>query len=91
MINGIDYLKGMYPNRDDKDYQPSGMDLRLGNIYGFVFDKEEKYGLIELDLKGFETYSQFNNYDYTKTQKEGYKNHVLDIINGKAKNRKSNS
>lgn len=48
----------------------------------------EKYGLIELDLKGFETYSQFNNYDYTKTQKEEYKNHVLDIINGKAKNRK---
>ena len=48
----------------------------------------EKYGLIELDLKGFETYSQFNNYDYTKTKKEEYKKHVLDIINGKAKNRK---
>lgn len=33
MINGIDYLKKMYPNRDDKDYQPSGLDLRLGKVY----------------------------------------------------------
>ena len=33
MINGIEYLKKMYPNRDKKDYQPSGMDLRLGKVY----------------------------------------------------------
>ena len=52
-----------------------------------IIKSHEKYGLIEIDLKGFETYSQFNNYDYNKTQKEEYKNHVLDIINGKAKNR----
>ena len=38
------------------------------------------------------TYSQFNNYDYNQAQKEEFKNHVLDIINGNAKNRKrSNS
>ena len=33
MINGIDYLKKMYPDRDDKDYQPSGLDLRVGKVY----------------------------------------------------------
>jgi len=33
MINGIEYLKKMYPNRDEKDYQPSGLDLRLGKVY----------------------------------------------------------
>ena len=33
MINGIDYLKKMYPDRDDKDYQPSGLDLRLGKVF----------------------------------------------------------
>ncbi len=53
-----------------------------------IIKTHEKYGLIEIDLKGFETYSQFNNYDYDQTQKEEFKNHVLDIINGNAKNRK---
>jgi len=53
-----------------------------------IIKTHEKYGLIEIDLKGFETYSQFNNYDYNQTQKEEFKNHVLDIINGNAKNRK---
>lgn len=47
MINGIDYLKKMYPNRDDKDYQPSGLDLRLGKVYSLDYSDEiENYGLI---------------------------------------------
>lgn len=48
MINGIDYLKKMYPNRNEKDYQPSGMDLRLGNIYS-LDDKNDSsfFGLID--------------------------------------------
>lgn len=33
MINGIDYLKKMYPGRDDKDYQPSGLDLRVEKVF----------------------------------------------------------
>lgn len=33
MINGIDYLKKMYPDRDEKDYQPSGLDLRVGKVF----------------------------------------------------------
>ena len=40
MINGIDYLKKMYPNRDEKDYQPSGLDLRLGNVFKMDYGKE---------------------------------------------------
>lgn len=36
MINGIDYLKKMYPGRDEEDYQPSGLDLRVGRV--FVLD-----------------------------------------------------
>lgn len=35
MINGIDYLKKMYPNRDEEDYQPSGLDLRVGKVFVF--------------------------------------------------------
>lgn len=47
MINGIDYLKKMYPDRDEKDYQPSGMDLRLGKIFAFDSEKDVRYGLID--------------------------------------------
>ena len=47
MINGIDYLKKMYPNRKDKDYQPSGLDLRLGKVFYLDFDRDEVYGLID--------------------------------------------
>lgn len=44
MINGIDYLKKMYPDRDEKDYQPSGMDLRLGKVYE-IENVNHPYGL----------------------------------------------
>ena len=33
MINGIDYLKKMYPNRNEKDYQPSGFKTWKGISY----------------------------------------------------------
>lgn len=46
MINGIDYLKRMYPNRDEKDYQPSGLDLRLGNLFYLDVERDVEYGLI---------------------------------------------
>lgn len=46
MINGIDYLKRMYPDRDEKDYQPSGLDLRLGNLFYLDGERDVKYGLI---------------------------------------------
>ena len=47
MINGFNYLKRMYPNRDEKDYQPSGLDLRLGNIFYLEAERDVDYGLID--------------------------------------------
>lgn len=47
MINGIDYLKKMYPDRDEKDYQPSGLDLRLGNLFYMDAERDVQYGLID--------------------------------------------
>ena len=45
MINGIDYLKKMYPDCDEKDYQPSGLDLRIGNVFYLDADKNTLYGI----------------------------------------------
>lgn len=45
MINGIDYLRKMYPNRNEKDYQPSGMDLRLGKVFTIDGDFDTFYGI----------------------------------------------
>lgn len=47
MINGIDYLKKMYPNRDEKDYQPSGLDLRLGNVFYLESERDIFYGIYD--------------------------------------------
>lgn len=47
MINGIDYLKKMYPNCDNKDYQPSGLDLRLGKVFYLDGERDKTYGLID--------------------------------------------
>ena len=47
MINGIDYLKKMYPDCNDKDYQPSGLDLRAGNLYSLCYEDDKTYGLID--------------------------------------------
>lgn len=46
MINGIDYLKKMYSDRDEKDYQPSGLDLRLGKVFA-LDQNDDFYGLID--------------------------------------------
>ena len=40
MINGISFLRKMYPGRDNKDYQPSGLDLRVGEV--FVLDESDE-------------------------------------------------
>lgn len=46
MINGIEFLKKMYPNLDDENYQPSGLDLNLGNVYEINNNhKENNFGL----------------------------------------------
>lgn len=46
MINGIDYLKKTYPDRDDNDYQPSGLDLRLGKVFSLKEEEGEVYGIL---------------------------------------------
>lgn len=45
MIHGIDYLSKMYPNFDEKSYQPDGIDLRLGQVYELEFEYGEIYGI----------------------------------------------
>ena len=44
MINGIDYLKKMYPDYEDKVYQPSGLDLKVGRV--FVIDDVFPCGIV---------------------------------------------
>ena len=39
MINGEKILRAMYPNLNDNQYQPAGIDLRLGKINKIVNDK----------------------------------------------------
>lgn len=46
MINGIDYLKKKYPDRKEEDYQPSGLDLRLGKVF-YLNQEKDFYGLID--------------------------------------------
>ena len=45
MINGIDYLKKMYPDFDDEMLQPSGCDLRLGRV--FEIDDSLPCGIVD--------------------------------------------
>lgn len=44
MITGEKILRQVYPNLDDKQYQPAGIDLRLGKVMYFDND-EEVYGI----------------------------------------------
>lgn len=47
MINGIEFLKKMYPYFDDKCFQPDGIDLRLGKVLQIDFRYGELYGISE--------------------------------------------
>ena len=46
MINGINILKERYPDRSDKDYQPAGLDLRIGKLYEYDSSKSSFAGII---------------------------------------------
>lgn len=48
MINGETILRERYPDLDEKQYQPGGLDLRLGKIETFKTDKKY-YGIIDGD------------------------------------------
>ena len=46
MINGEIFLRKQYPNLDEEQYQPAGIDLKLGKIEVFKADKNF-YGIID--------------------------------------------
>lgn len=45
MILGEKALRELYPGLDDNQYQPAGIDLKLGNVK-FFYNKEEVYGIV---------------------------------------------
>lgn len=47
MINGLQYLKKMYPHFDEKCFQPDGIDLRLGKVFQIDYRFGEIYGISE--------------------------------------------
>lgn len=46
MINGEQKLRSYYPNCDDNQYQPAGIDLKLGKIEEFNVN-QKYYGIID--------------------------------------------
>ena len=52
-----------------------------------IIIKNDKNGKIIIDLKGFETYSDCFNGEYSKEEKEKFKIHVLEIIDNKSNDR----
>ena len=44
MINGEEVLREKYAGLDDKQYQPAGVDLRLGKVM-ILDESEEVYGI----------------------------------------------
>lgn len=46
MITGRKTLKQIYPNLDDEQYQPAGIDLTLGDLASFKHNDGTIYGLL---------------------------------------------
>ena len=47
MITGEKNLRQLYPNLDEKQYQPAGIDLTLNNIYTLEHNDGTIYGLLK--------------------------------------------
>ena len=47
MINGESILRRNYPDLDEKQYQPAGIDLTLGKVSEFKYNKGTTYGLLK--------------------------------------------
>lgn len=47
MINGEGNLRRSYPDLDEKQYQPAGIDLTLGKVSEFKYNKGTIYGLLK--------------------------------------------
>ena len=47
MINGEGNLRRQYPDLDEKQYQPAGIDLTLGKVSEFQYNQGTTYGLLK--------------------------------------------
>ena len=47
MITGEKYLRQLYPNLSEKQYQPAGIDLTLDIVSQITYDKGTVYGLLK--------------------------------------------
>ena len=47
MINGEEILKARYPDLNDDQYQPAGIDLTVGKLYSFEENSLNLYGLFK--------------------------------------------
>lgn len=47
MITGEKYLRQLYPNLDEKQYQPAGIDLTLDEVYVLKHNEGTIYGLLK--------------------------------------------
>lgn len=47
MINGEENLRIMYPDLDEDQYQPAGVDLTLGKVSEFKYNEGTTYGLLK--------------------------------------------
>lgn len=46
MITGEKYLRQLYPNLEENQYQPAGIDLTLDEVYSLEHDSGTVYGLL---------------------------------------------
>lgn len=47
MIIGEKKLRELYPNLDENQYQPAGIDLKLGKVMTFHNEQDDVFGLID--------------------------------------------
>lgn len=47
MITGEKYLRQLYPNLEDEQYQPAGIDLTLGELSELQYNSGTVYGLLK--------------------------------------------
>lgn len=47
MITGEKHLRQLYPDLDEEQYQPAGIDLTLGNLYALEYNDGTIYGLLK--------------------------------------------
>lgn len=92
--NTLDFLLG---NQENPQYQKYYIIFKVLHVKDFIkpylnntnkiVKYHEQYGIIDITLNGFETYSQHFNFEYDKRQKAEFKQHVLDIIYRRTKDR----